>query len=252
MEHLWELIGTSWWFYAQSLFTIAMLVHVYRSGAEHFWFWIVLFFQPFGAWAYFFLVFVRNFRFGEGSGLSLGWERKVSLDELRHRVERTPTVNNRLALAQRLMELGQHREAIALLEAVLAVDHIHCGAMYSLAICRLESGQPLEAVHLLRRLLERDYRWSNYRGWRALIDAQVAAGSALDSLESCRQLEKRAPTWEHKCLLAEHLLENKLNADAVTLLEHALEDHGYAPLGTRLKNWRWARKARLLLSEAEG
>ncbi len=252
MEHLWDLIGTSWWFYLQSLLTIAMLIHSFRSGAEHYWFWIILVIQPFGAWAYFFLVFLRSLRPTDGGGWPAGWERKASLAELEHRAERTPTVNNRLALAQKMMDLGRHRDAIPLLEAVLATDQIHCGAMYALALCRLESGQPLEAVHLLRRLLERDYRWSNYRGWRTLIDAQLAAGNAMDALESCRQLQKRAPTWEHKCLLAELLIDNDLAQEAAVMLEQALEDHAFAPFGTRLKNWRWARKAQQLLRDAQG
>ena len=59
MDFLWEQLGHSWWFYAQSALTIAMLIHVYRSGAEFYWVWIILFLPGIGAWVYFFAVCVK-------------------------------------------------------------------------------------------------------------------------------------------------------------------------------------------------
>src|SRR5437764_364414 len=102
-------------------FTVAMVIHVHRSGAEPFWYFVILFVQPIGAWIYFVVVFLRTFRFG-GGNFSTGslWQRKLSLDELRYHAERMPTVNNRLAYAQGLMAKGRHAEAIPILEGVLA------------------------------------------------------------------------------------------------------------------------------------
>ena len=64
-------------------------------------------------------------------------------------------------------------------------------------------------------------------------------------------LAKMMPTLENKCHLAEHLIENNLHAEAVDILDRALEDHAYTPFGKRLKNWSWARLAQRLLNEAE-
>src|SRR5580765_7341961 len=102
MEFVHEIFGSPWWFYAQSIFTLAMLIHAFRNGAETYWYFLVFLLQPFGAWAYFFLVFVRNIQFGR-SGTGPLWQRKLSLNELRYHAERMPTVNNRLAYAQGLM-----------------------------------------------------------------------------------------------------------------------------------------------------
>jgi hypothetical protein len=247
MEHLWQRFGSSWWFYVQMAMTIGMLVHAYRSGAEQFWFWVVLFFQPIGAWIYFFAVFLRGFRFSGG----FTWERKLSLDELQYRAERAPTVHNRTALAERLMEKGRHGEAIPLLEAVLAMDDIYLQPVHDLAVCRLARGQPMEAVALLKHLLERDPRWSSYRAWRTLIDAQLACKQTEAALKACRELARRAPSLENQCLLGEHLLECGQKTEAIQVLDQALEDLAYLPLGKRLKNWRWARQAQRLLKEAE-
>lgn len=252
MDHLLETLGHSWWFYAQSAFTVAMLIHVYRSGAEPFWYFVILFVPVVGPWAYFFLVFLRGIRLGSGQ-INFGslWQRKLSLDELRYHAERMPTVNNRIAYAQGLMAKGRHAEAIPILEAVLAADQIHCGAMHDLALCHLACNAPLQAVAMLDRLLKRDFRWSYYRAWRTLIDAQVACDKPDEALKACRELAKMVPTLEYKCLLAEHLIDNHLHAEAIDVLDQALEDHSYAPMGKRLKNWKWARYARRLQSEAE-
>ena len=248
---LLDQLGHSWLVYAQMAFTIGMIVHAYRNGSEMLWYWVILFFQPFGAWIYFFAVFLRNARFGRGISTGPLWQRKLSLDELRYRAERTPTVVNRMALAQALMAKGKHADAIALLEAVMAADDIYCQPMHDLAVCHLAGKEPAKAVALLKRLLQRDYRWSHYLAWRTLIDAHSACNEPAEALKACRELEKMVPTLENKCLLAEHLLDHHLQSEAIELLDQALEDHAYAPLNKRLKNWQWARLAQRLLKEAE-
>ncbi len=60
-----------------------------------------------------------------------------------------------------------------------------------------------------------------------------------------------APNLENQCLLGEHLLECGQKTEAIHVLDQALEDHAFMPLGKRLKNWRWARQAQRLLKEAE-
>jgi hypothetical protein len=247
---LWDWLGHSWWMYAQLAFSLGMVVHAYRSNAESFWYWVIFLFQPIGAWVYFFAVFVRTFQFRRGSS-GPAWQRRLSLDELRYRAERTPTVSNRLALAEGLMEKGKHAEALPLLIAILQIDNQYCQAMHDLAVCQLACEQPQEAVATLKRLLQRDHRWSYYKAWRTLIDAHLACGQTTEALHACRELVKMVPTLENKCLLAEHLLEHKLTAEAIPLLDQALEDYSFAPMGKRLKNWGWAREAQKLLREAE-
>ncbi len=251
MELFWDLLGSPLLFYAQLAFTVGMLIHAYRNGSEPFWFFVIFLAQPIGAWAYFIMVALRGFRFGGGGAASPTWQRKLSLAELQYRVERTPTVNNRLALAEALMERGKHADALPLLEAVLAVDEIHGQAMHDLALCHLACQEPQQAVAIIERLLKRDSRWSYYRAWRTLIDAHVACGQPAQALKACRELEKMVPTLENRCLLAEHLLDNQLHSEAIHLLDLALEEHSFAPFGKRMKNWRVARRAQQLLREAE-
>jgi hypothetical protein len=255
MHLLWELFSDSPHLLQavtvlQMALTGWMLLDAYHRRIDPFWYWIILLFQPIGVWIYFFAIKFRTMSlFGFRSGPA--WKPKLSIDELRYRVERTPTVVNRLALAERLIDQGAHAEAIPYLEAVLAVESDYCAALHALAVCRLATGAPDEAVALLDKVIERDPRWANYRARRTLIQAHRVRGQPAEALKACREFEKRLPTLEVQCLLAEHLLENGIPSEAAELLDRALRDYQYGPWGARWRNWHWARVARQLLAEAE-
>src|SRR5215475_10417643 len=95
---------------AQAAFMIWMLVDAQRRQAESFWFWVILFVPVVGAWAYFFSVKAPTMQ-GQGFSLATLFQRRASLEELRYRAEQTPTLANHLALAERLIERGEHGEA---------------------------------------------------------------------------------------------------------------------------------------------
>ncbi len=233
-------------------FLIWMLVDAYHRGVEGWWFWVMVVFQPIGPLVYFFAVKIRDFRMPRsrfGSAPSAG--RRLSLDELRYRAERMPTVLNRLALAERLMEKGQHKDAVPLLETILKAEPGYCPDLHDLAQCHLACGEPTQALPPLQRLIERDLRWSDYRAWRTLLDAYDALEQPEQALQTMRELAKMVPTLENACHLAERLVDGGHKAEAVRVLDQALTDYHYSPLGARWRNWRWARQARVLLKEAE-
>jgi hypothetical protein len=255
MHLVYQLLGdASWgtkvWTLLQLGMTIWMAVDAYQRGVELFWYWVIVLFQPIGPWIYFFAIKLPTMRvrgFQPGSAR----QRKLSVDELTYRVGRAPTVANRLALAERLMDRGEHAQAIPYLEAILAFDSDYGIALHSLAECKLATGAPDEAAGLLDKLIRRDYRWSNYRAWRTLIGVHEARGQPADALQTCREFEKRLPTLENKCLLARHLVDTGNSAEAVTLLDRALEDLHYAAFRERLRNYRWSREARRILAKLD-
>jgi hypothetical protein len=252
MGIMWELFAVHpVLLVAQGAFTLWMFIDAYRRGVEQFWLWIILIFQPLGTWAYFLVVKLPSFRLPRSMSTKPIWQRRLSLDELRYRVDRTPTVMNRVALAERLMDTGAHAEAIPHLEAALALDETFCQALHDLAVCHVACEQADRALVVLDRLMKRDGRWADYRAWRTLIEAQDDLGRAEDALKTCRDLEKRVPTWENKCRLAERLIERGDREEAIQILDQALEDYHFAPFKTRLRHWRWARHAQQLLKEAD-
>lgn len=235
----------------QLAFTIWMMVDAYHRGVEVYWYWIILFFQPIGAWVYFFAVKLPTFRRRSTVRWNFSGQGRQSLDQLRYAVARAPTIANRIALAQRLMEKGEHGEAIPLLETVHAVEPDFLLVLHALAECRLATNHAEQAVAPLERLIQRDPRWGDYRAWRTLIQVHQSRGQPADVLATCREFTKRVPTLENKCQLAEFLLDNERSKEAMQLLEDALEDLKYAPWSARWRNRRWSRRAYQLLIEAD-
>ena len=102
------------------------------------------------------------------------------------------------------------------------------------------------ALPLLEELVKRDTRWSNYAAWRLLVETREQSGDRPGALEACRELVKLAPTLEHRCLLAEHLLDNGHAEEARTLLDRSLQEYRFAPGPSRRLNRGWVRQAQRL------
>lgn len=234
---------------AQSGFTIWMLVDANRRRAEQYWFWVILFFQPLGSWAYFLTHKLGDFSVAGGWSL---FHRRPSLDELRYQVQQTPTLTSYLALAERLVETGEHEEAAKYLELALAREPDHCQVLYLLAVSHAELGRPGQAIPLLERIIQRDRAWSDYSAWRLLVEARSQADDRPGALAACRELVRLSPTLRHRCLLAEHLLDAGHAVEARELLEQSLVDHRYAPAPLRRRNRSWASEARRLQKRALG
>jgi hypothetical protein len=235
---------------AQAALTLWMLVDAYRRGAEFYWYWIILVFQPLGAWAYFLLFKVKDFRLGDGwlSGL---FERPPSLEELRHRAERSGTLASRLELAERLAGAREYTEALPHLEAVLAREPDHCQALFLLAGAQRGLGHPEQAMPALQKLIVRHPSWRDYQAWHTLIEIRREAGDLAGALESCRELVRVAPRLEHKCLFAEHLLMTGEKDEAGQVLEQGLDDYHYLTGLGRRRDRRWVGKAKQLLKQVD-
>jgi hypothetical protein len=240
------------WFYvypplalAQGAFMVWMLVDAQRRRAEPFWFWVILIVPVVGAWAYFFSVKAPTM---QGQSFSLGtlFQRQASLEELRYRAEQTPTLANHLALAERLMDRGEHAEALSHLEAARKLEPEHCQVVFGLAVCHCEDNHANVAVPLLEDIVHRNPTWSDGAAWRQLIRARLQCGDHAGALADCRELARRTPTLQNRCILAERLLEEGFDDEARSLLEQSLRDHEFAPGPIRRKNRPWASIARRL------
>jgi hypothetical protein len=252
---MWELLYFNPWLtLVQAALTVWMMIDAYRRGAEQFWFFIILFFQPLGAWAYFFAVKMGDFTGGgrgwsnSGGGWSL-FNRRPSLDELRYQAEHVPTLSNHLALAERLVERNEHEAAIPHLEAALAKEPDHCQVLFLFAVCHAELNHPEKAIPELEKVIARDRGWSDYSAWRLLVRVRSATNDAAGALATCRDLTRIAPTLRHRCLLAEYLIADNQSAEARDLLQRALEDYRFAPSGVRRLNRQWASQAKKLLKQ---
>lgn len=249
MPHIPYLYEFSPLYLAQAALTIWMLVDASRRGVDTYWFWIILFFQPLGTWAYFFIYKVRDFTQGSGWLGSL-FARRVSLEELRYRVEQSPTTAARLELAEQLVVSGEYEEAEPHLKAVLAREPEHGTALFALAECHRQLNRPVEAVPLLQKLITQHPGWRRYRAWYSLIETHETAGEYAEAVAQARKLSQVAPSLQHTCMLANSLARSGDRLEARRVVEKGLEDYRFNRYPSP-DDRRWVSKAKRLLTELE-
>lgn len=140
------------------LFSIALCVHVVRTGQQTFWLWIILMFQPVGGIVYLVAVIGPEL-FGGRTARRIGEAARETLDPNReHREAKaafadTPTVRNQSRLAAAEAQLGHHAEAERLYaqaaQGVHAEDPV---LLLGRANALLELGRADEALQLLQQL----------------------------------------------------------------------------------------------------
>jgi hypothetical protein len=248
MFHLPFLYESTPLFLLQGALTVWMLVDANRRRVEQYWFWLILFLQPFGPWAYFIVYKAGDLR-GSSARFAGMFQRPPSLDELRHRAKQSPTVASRLDLAERLVGTGGFAEAVPHLEAVLAREPEHNRAQFLLAQARRGLGKPAEAVPLLRAVVKRQPGWREYAAWYLLVECCRESDDRAGAVAACRELARMLPGLEHACLLADELLAAGEAVEAHKVVENALGEYQFAPGPSRRRDRKWVGRAKKLLQQ---
>jgi hypothetical protein len=135
--------------------SIALAVHVVRTGRELFWLWIILIFQPIGGLVYLVAIVLPEFTRGAGAQ-RLGSQARAALDpmreyrEARAACDETPTVRNQSRLAAAAAGLGRHDEAERLYaEAAQGIHAEDPALLLGRAESLLELDRPKEALEVL-------------------------------------------------------------------------------------------------------
>ncbi|HEY0649044.1 tetratricopeptide repeat protein [Phenylobacterium sp.] len=153
---LFNLLGGSLPLIGLSLIlSIALAVHVVRTGRELFWLWIILIFQPIGGLVYFLAILLPELSRGS-TARRLEQSARAALDPMREyreakqACEDTPTVRNQSRLAQAAAALGRHDEAERLYaEAAQGIHAEDPALLLGRANALLELGRPQEAVAVI-------------------------------------------------------------------------------------------------------
>lgn len=140
------------------IFSIALCVHVVRTGQQMYWLMIILIIQPIGGLVYL-LAIVAPELLGGSKARQVGQAARQILDpqreyrEAAQAVEDTPTVANRARLAVAARGLGRHDEAERLyadaLQGMYADDP---RLLLGRANALIELNRPAEALPLLETL----------------------------------------------------------------------------------------------------
>jgi hypothetical protein len=141
------------------IFSIALCVHAVRTGRELFWLWIILFgLPPIGGIVYFIAVLLPSIM-GGPTVRGARQAAQATLDPTRAyrqskaALANTPTVANRMRLAEAAGGLGSWDEALAQYrEAAQGVHAEDPALMEGLARALVELGRYAEALPILERL----------------------------------------------------------------------------------------------------
>lgn len=140
------------------LFSIALCVHVVRTGQQMYWLMIILLFQPLGGLVYLIAIVAPEFLGGAKAQKARQAARQVLDPQREYReagqaVDDTPTVANRARLASAAAGLGKHAEAERLYaEALQGMYADDPQLLLGRANALIELGRAAEALPLLEGL----------------------------------------------------------------------------------------------------
>lgn len=226
----------------QLAFTVWMLVDAIKRGAPWYWFLIIL--MPIGAVAYFFVVKIHDFTPAARRLL----ERPASLAALEHLAAQTPSIDNKIRLAQALHDRGKYERARDLFAEVLERAASDREALYGYGSCCLETGRRDAARDALERLVEAEF---SFRDHRAVYDLGRIywEDDRRDEAVELLQRAARGTLLEPRVRLARCLVEMGREDEARTLLADGLQEYRHSPGFVRRRDRYWASKARRLLRQ---
>jgi hypothetical protein len=190
------------------LFSLALCVHVVRSGRELFWLWIIILAQPLGGLVYLVAVVLPEVS-GGTRARRLGMAARETLDpgrayrEAKAAYDDTPTVANAMRLAQSAAGLGRHGEAEALFRQ--AAQGIHADdpvLLLGRANALIELGRFAEALGVLETLGQDADRGRSpqaalalgraYEGLGRFGEAETAYDWAVERLPGLEAISRQA------------------------------------------------------------
>ena len=236
-------------FYAlYSAFSIWMIVDAIRRRVEYYWFLVILFAAPVGPFIYFFIVKIHDFNIAR---LTQGESTAPHLDlrELRQRVMETPSVANRLELADALHAKESYGEAVQIYEQVLSRDPNDRQALHGLGRCQLGLGKAADAVQSLWKLAEIDNAYRDYSGILDLAEALWQDDKKEETVELLEELVKSSTRINHRVALAHYQIGAGRDGDARDVLEGALGEYERSPGFVQRRDRKWATRAEKMLRQ---
>ena len=212
-------------FYLWAAFKLWMLIDAIQRGVAYMWYPIIAFI-PGGAIAYF--VVEKAPTLGLRSPLEL-FQRPVRTNALRYAYRENPCLENEVVLAERLLDEGEHAQALELYERALRRDGQYLRALYGAGISRLALGDERAAATAFRSVLDQDRNYANHGAWRNLAEALQKSGDQAGAIEAREALVRANPRLDHVVGLGSALIEAGREPDAKRLLHDAIEDFNHAP-----------------------
>ncbi len=232
-------------YYLAIAFNVWMIVDAIRRRAEFYWYLIILF-VPFGSLIYFALVKVKDWKSGKPA---LPSKSAGGIEELRKKLVLTPSVANKLELADALEAAERHDEAAPLFREVLSQADDNKQALHGLARCEMGAGNFAAAVDHFDRLLNLDNAYRDYSAALDYAEALWQNGQRDDAIDLLTGLVGVSTRVNHHVALAHYLSTDGRTPRAREVLEKGLSNFDSSPDFVRRRDEKWAKRAQKMLDE---
>lgn len=232
-------------YFASIALVIWMTVDAVRRRAEFYWYLIILF-VPFGGVIYFFMVKIHDYDLRR---LLPSTRPALALPDLQRKALETPSITNKLALADGLEEAERYDEAARLFSEALSRDEDNLRALHGLARCRMGTGQFDEACQHLEKLLGVDNAFRDYSAALDYAEALWQSGRKDDTIDLLEGLVSVSSRVNHRVALAHYQMRADRTAEARDVLDRALKEYEGSPEYVKRRDRKWANKARDMLAK---
>lgn len=230
------------------LIALCFAVHALRTGQDKYWLFILFMFPLFGSLVYAVAIWLPEVRHSHaGRRVVAGVQRAIDpgreLREAQDAFDLAATADNRLRLAEALLEAGRPTEAVQQFRA--AMRHVHSGdptMQVRLAAALLESGDAAAARDELEALRRAHPQFRSPEGHLIYARALAAAGERERAREEFEALVVYYAGFEARARYAEVLLQWGEASAARGLAETALKHAARMPKYSRRMNAEWLKQ----------
>ena len=233
---------------------ITCAVHVARTGRNYYWIYLIVLIPVVGMAAYFFAEILpdlmqsrtaRQAASGVAKALNPGKELRDAL----RRVEITPTVENKAALADAYLGAGQAVDAQTIYrEALTGIHATDPTMMLGLARASFAAGEAAETQSVLERLREANPTYNSPEGHLLYAQSLERQGKTTEALEEYRALSAYYPGQEARCRYGLLLQAAGERAEAQRLFEEVRQLIEYGPRHQRRAQRQWYELAKQQLA----
>lgn len=235
-------------------FTIGLqaicVFHCIRRGTQQKWIWIIVFLPIIGSIAYIFTEMfsgneVRNLQSGIGNKLNPGGKIKKLEDNLKF----SDTFNNKVALADAYLQIGEFNKAIRLYESSLVnnfLENEH--VLAQLIIAYFEAGRYEEIIPLAKKIYKQP-QFPRSKAHICYIKALNKTGHPDQAEIEFKNLNTRFSNFEARYEYGMFLIGYGHTEEGKKLLSGLLDEMPHLTSMERRNNREWFAKAREVLKK---
>ncbi len=227
-------------FAIQTIFSLWLVSDAMKRRAGCHWYWIIM--MPFGEWVYFFTVKIHDPEFRRVGERLL--QKPVSIKELQYQARTSPSLHNKLLLAQATHDGGEFQEAIALFEEVASRDPENKKALYGLGVSYLAVKKVEKAIGILEQLVEEDFSYKDYDACLSLAEAYSQNAQPERAAELLEKVVHASNRISHSTALAKQLVALERDTQARIVIDEAIESYENSPRHIRRVGRDFAKEAK--------